>query len=139
MGRRLRDAARLLFVKVLGESPAHVVQRWRDAERARQEHRKVAHVDQVLVPKVHEELRPRQTRPRERGVRPMVLCVHDRKETLGERRGPRHPWRVPRDPVTGDEKVQPAATLRGKKTGGLVTKTARKKSFLTAWAVCRTT
>ena len=55
-------------------------------ERAREQRRKVAHVDEVLVLEVHEELRAREPGPRERRVRPVVLLVHHREQPLARGR-----------------------------------------------------
>ena len=52
MRLRLRQSARLLFIKIGGEhGNANVLDGWRDAQRPSQQHREIAHVDQVLVPK----------------------------------------------------------------------------------------
>ena len=60
MRGRTGQPAGLLLVEVLRERPAHVVERRRDAERPREQHREVAHVHEVLVPEVHEELLARR-------------------------------------------------------------------------------
>jgi hypothetical protein len=82
----LGEAARLLLVEVLGQRPPHVGHVRHLPERAREQYGEVAHVHEILVAKVLEELRTRQARTRERRVRPVVFLVHDREEAVLQRR-----------------------------------------------------
>ena len=86
--RRPGEAPRLLLVEVLRERAPDGVDGRRDPERPRQEHGKVADVHEVLVTEVLEELFTREARPRERGIRPVVLPIHDRQQPFAERGHP---------------------------------------------------
>src|ERR1700722_2647222 len=80
-----REASRLLLVEILGEGCTHVGQGRDLSERTSEEDRKVSNVDGVLVLKVREELRSRETWLREPRIGPVVLPVHHREQARGDR------------------------------------------------------
>src|SRR5258708_3966742 len=85
MRRGLRDPTALLFVQILGKRVTHVLERRHVAERTRDEDREIAHVDEILVPKMNEELGAREPGTRERGIGPVVLPIHHGEEARCER------------------------------------------------------